>query len=255
MEWTLTKGLQNLINQVNARWPDRDKSTDGTVGDANHASGTSGHNPDDSPYDNAEWDGDADNRSEVRAWDMDADLREPGTTTQQLVDHIRHLPNVGSVLRYIIFDRKIYHSSVGFAPEAYTGPSPHTGHVHFSGARSQASDENTTFDFKLEEVGDMGLTEAQTKAAMLALLRSPEGKAALAAAAGAGVHDQKIGKSAVTIGVALQTVLARSAADDLDEAEVARLVLAGLPATELVKAMTDAQASATADLLAARMKS
>lgn len=163
MEWTLTKGLQNLINQVNTRWPDRDKSTDGTVGDANHASGTSGHNPDDSAFNNAEWDGDADDLSEVRAWDMDADLRDPGTTTQELVDHIRHLPGVGSVLRYIIFNRKIYRSATGFAPEAYTGPSPHTGHVHFSGARSQAADENTTFNFRLEEVGDMGLTEAQTK--------------------------------------------------------------------------------------------
>ena len=115
MGWVLTKGLQNLRAQVNAAFPDRDKTSDGTIGDQVHASGTSGHNPD--LTGNAEYK-DGDSLDEVRAWDMDSDLRFPGMTAQQVVDHIRHLPGVSSVLRYMIYNRKIYKASNGWAAEA-----------------------------------------------------------------------------------------------------------------------------------------
>lgn len=159
MAWVLTAGLQNLRSQVNERFPARDKSSDGTIGDAAHQAETSGHNPDDTPGSSAEWDSDSDNTAEVRAWDMDSDLRESGATAQMVVDHIRSLPNVASVLRYIIYNRKIYRSTAGFAPVAYTGASAHTEHIHFSGAYSQASDNNTSFNYKLDEVNMPSLQE------------------------------------------------------------------------------------------------
>jgi len=152
VDWVLTPGMKNLRNQINEAFPDRDKTSDGTIGDAAHASGISGHNPDDSPYDNAEWDGDPDSIPEVRAIDTDVNLNAPPATAQQIVDHIRKLPGVSSVLRYIIYNRKIYRATNGWAPVAYDGPSPHTEHIHFSGAYSQASDNNTTFDYRLEEI-------------------------------------------------------------------------------------------------------
>jgi hypothetical protein len=37
-------------------------------------------------------------------------------TAQQLVDHIRALPGVASVLRYMIYNRKIYRASNGWKP-------------------------------------------------------------------------------------------------------------------------------------------
>lgn len=150
--WILTLGLQNLRAQVNAAFPGRDTTSDGTIGDAAHQAETSGHNPDDTPGSRPEWDGDPDSTPEVRAWDMDSDLRAPGVTAQQVVDHIRALPNVNSVLRYMIYNRKIYKAANGWAPETYTGASAHTEHIHFSGAFSQAADNNTSFNYRLEDL-------------------------------------------------------------------------------------------------------
>lgn len=156
----LTPGMKNLGNQFNKRWPERSGDTDGAIGDWRHQQGHSGHNPDDTLYDNAEWDSDSDSTSEVRAIDVDKDLNESGTNMQMVIDHLRSLPNLDSVIRYMIYNGKIYKATNNFNPETYTGSNSHKEHAHFSGAYSQSSDQNNTFDFKFEEVGDMALTIA-----------------------------------------------------------------------------------------------
>jgi hypothetical protein len=150
-DWQLTKGLQHLRAQVNDVFPDRDHTSDGTIGDEAHQAETSGHNPDDTVGSRPAWNGDGDSTPEVRAWDMDSDLA-PGLDCQTLVDHIRALPGVASVLRYMIYNRRMYHERDGFKPTPYTGASAHTEHVHFEGAWSQAADENITFDYRIEEI-------------------------------------------------------------------------------------------------------
>lgn len=170
---TLTRGLRNLRQQVNDAFPYRDKTSDGWIGDAAHQATTSGHNPDDTDGSRPAWDGDSDNDPEVRAWDMDSDLGDPSVTAQDVVDHLRKLPGLSGVIRYMIYDRRMYHARDGFDPTPYTGSSPHTEHIHFEGAWSQSGDNNTTYDFRL---GDL---VALTKDEFLSLLRDGDVREAL----------------------------------------------------------------------------
>jgi len=156
----LTPGLANLRGQFDEAFPNRDRASDGTIGDAAHQAGTSGHNPDDSPGNAGKpsWSGDADSTPDIRAWDADDDLRSPdGVTMQHAVDHIRKLPGVAGVLRFIIYNRTMYHEREGFEGIPYDGPSPHTEHAHFEGAYTEVADRNITFDFKL---GELTMNEA-----------------------------------------------------------------------------------------------
>jgi hypothetical protein len=148
----LTPGLKNLGNQINEWAPDRFGDSDGAVGDYAHTQEDSGHNPDDTSHHNAEWDGDKDNKPEIRAIDVDIDFNN-GSNAQALVDHIVGL-RPSSVLRYVIYNKRIYRATSGWPTkgEVYDGPSAHTEHVHFSGAYSDASDENTSYNYKLEEI-------------------------------------------------------------------------------------------------------
>lgn len=156
--WILTLGLQNLRNQINAWAPDRDHTSDGTIGDQAHLSEAhSGHDPDDVANSHAEWNGDPDSTPEVRALDIDVDFRN-GATAQELVDHIVGL-KPSSVLRYVIYNRRIYEAGNGWKSRTYTGESAHTEHIHFSGAYSQASDNNTTYNYRLEDI-PVALTSA-----------------------------------------------------------------------------------------------
>lgn len=157
----LTPGMKNLGNQFNKRWPLRDGASDGAIGDYAHTQSHSGHNPDDTVHDNAEWDGDSDKTPEIRAIDVDNNLNDPTVSMQNVIDHMRKLPNLGSVIRYMIYNEKIYHVNNGFNPAKYDGPSPHKEHAHFSGAWTNASDVNSSFDFKFDQLGDdMPLTDA-----------------------------------------------------------------------------------------------
>lgn len=159
----LTNGLEHLKASVNARFPNRDKQSDGSWGDKAHKAETSGHNPDDTSGSKAAWNGDSDNTPEVRAWDMDSDLHDSEVTTDEFVAHILSLPNLSSVIRYIIWNRHWWHERDGWVKRDYTGASAHTEHVHFEGAWSNASDANTKFDYKLDELGDNVLNDADKK--------------------------------------------------------------------------------------------
>lgn len=133
MAWIKAKWIDAFFAALNRRFPERDRTTDGTIGDPKHATGASGHNPDDTPGVKAERQ-DADTKQEVRAADVDADLRDPsGITMQDVVNAVLRTPADRDRLIYIIFNGWIWRASGGWRREAYSGSDKHTKHAHFSG--------------------------------------------------------------------------------------------------------------------------
>lgn len=259
--WVLTRGMQNLWDQFYAAFPNADRASSGKVGDLAHQrESSSGHNPD--LTGNAEWkDGDA--KNEVRAIDLDDDLRFPGVTMGDVIDHLRALPKLSTVLRYMIYDRTIYEASNGWAPRAYTGASAHTEHAHFSGARTQASDENTTFDFRFEELTGMTIDAADV--AKIAKATAAEIFATeIEDSADPANPNRKLtfrvwqqyteGRHITTRAVIIAAVNAAMGQHDVNEAEIVAGVLAGLTPEKIAAAIPPAQAIAVADELYARLQ-
>ena len=84
----LTIGLQTVRAEFNTVFPKRDKASDGWIGDQRHQSGVSGHNPDRTGR--AEYK-DGDSLDEVRAIDVDKDLRDASgrkVTMEQVVQYL-----------------------------------------------------------------------------------------------------------------------------------------------------------------------
>jgi hypothetical protein len=133
----LTTSLTRLRADFNTLAPNRDKESDGWIGDTAHAGRTSGHNPDETGGGEYE---DADTKDEVRAIDVDKDLRVSGLTMLTCIKKILATPADRNRLKYIIFNRVIWSASDGWRPRAYTGSNPHDKHAHFSG--DPADDEN-----------------------------------------------------------------------------------------------------------------
>jgi hypothetical protein len=154
MAWVLVPALQEFKEQLNELAPDRDKASDGSIGDYLHSQGTSSHNPDDTSKDNAEWDGDPDSTQEVRAIDVDVDFNLPGVTAQDVVNHLRSYAKNGVFwwIRYIIYNGRIYHRRDEFAPKAYTGVNPHDHHIHINNEFSQAADTVRNVDYRLNQL-------------------------------------------------------------------------------------------------------
>jgi len=160
MAWVITRNLQAFRDQMNKVFPNRDKKRDGAIGDYAHQQGKSGHNPDDTQYDNAEWDSDSDTKSEVRAIDVDSDTGDSNVSMEDILQHLLKLAKSDKnfPIRYMIYNKRIYKKNNGWAKETYTGPSPHTEHLHLSGDYSNTADENY-YDYRLGEL--VALTDAE----------------------------------------------------------------------------------------------
>ena len=122
--WRVAKALLALRRQVDTKAPRRDKTSDGTIGDAAHATRSSDHNP---------WvlDGGA---GVVTAMDVTHDPAH-GCDAAALAESIRRSRDAR--VKYIIWNRRIANSSrvdgaAAWAWRAYTGTNPHSKHVHIS---------------------------------------------------------------------------------------------------------------------------
>ena len=115
----LSKAAQTLRAQINAKWPKRDKSSDGWIGDTRHQARPSDHNPDENGW--------------VRAIDVDADLtKKYKDQSWDLANELRLFAKAGEKrISYIIHHGKIASSRMNWKWRTYKG-NPHTGHIHIS---------------------------------------------------------------------------------------------------------------------------
>jgi hypothetical protein len=110
-----------LRSEINTRWPDRDKTSDGWIGDKAHSARVSDHNPD--------------SRGLVHAIDVDKDGVDVAFILRAAIADPR--------TEYVIWDRRIWTRSSGFVARAYTGTNPHTLHIHISFRYGTAFENNT----------------------------------------------------------------------------------------------------------------
>ena len=115
----LCKAGVQLREQIDDAFPDRDRASDGWLGDAKHAARRSDHNP--SIPDG--W---------VRAIDIDADLRSHKSEAFDLADQLRLLARSDKRISYIIFNGKIASYKRNYKWRKYTGINPHKTHIHIS---------------------------------------------------------------------------------------------------------------------------
>ena len=122
MKVKLSKAAVQLREQIDDSFPDRDRTSDGWIGDTRHAARKSDHNPDEQGW--------------VRAIDVDCDLFKGSKPDimPDLVDQFRRACKARTETRisYIIFDGYIYTSQNRFNKRKYKGANPHKKHAHFS---------------------------------------------------------------------------------------------------------------------------
>jgi len=127
----LCKAGQQLRLQVDDSYIDRDKSSDGWVGNLAHSFNRSDHNPDSAGI--------------VRAIDIDRDLsgKAKPDLMPYLADQIRLAAKRGDKrISYIIFNGRIASSRMGWRWRKYSGINPHIKHCHISFTKKGDSDDS-----------------------------------------------------------------------------------------------------------------
>jgi hypothetical protein len=122
MTWRVARSLLVLRDQINAAWPDRSRVSDGTIGDAAHATRDSDHNP---------WlviGG----TGVVTAMDITHDPAH-GVDIDRITDELA--ASRDPRIKYVIANGFILDSRPGHNPwrwMPYGGSNPHTKHFHLS---------------------------------------------------------------------------------------------------------------------------
>jgi hypothetical protein len=146
MSWRVAESLQTLLKQLNAAFPKRSKASDGSIGDAKHASRTSDHNP---------WVKDKKGMGVVTARDFTHDS-QTGIDCNWLAETL--VKNKDPRIKYIIWNKRICSSKT--APwqwRPYKGSNAHQHHLHLSVIDDPKLYDSTkawALDFKNEKKKD-----------------------------------------------------------------------------------------------------
>jgi hypothetical protein len=116
----LCKAGVQLREQFDDCFSDRDRTSDGWIGDSRHSARKSDHNPDEQGW--------------VRAIDVDRDLsgKAKPDFMPDVADQLRLLAKSDKRISYIIFAGKIASSKKGWAWRTYEGINKHDHHCHIS---------------------------------------------------------------------------------------------------------------------------
>jgi len=114
----LSKAGVQLREQIDDHFPDRDRRSDGWIGDSRHATAKSDHNP-------------LPPTMVVRAIDIDSDLGGAKNNATYLADQIRLAAKTDKRIAYVIFNGRIASRILNYKWRKYSG-NPHTSHLHIS---------------------------------------------------------------------------------------------------------------------------
>jgi hypothetical protein len=133
MKPILCKAGQQLREQFDDSFPDRDRRSDGWIGDLRHSTRPSDHNPDPKAG------------MVVRAIDIDADVYKSGKPDlmPDIADQIRLAAKRGEKrISYVIFQGRIASSRMGWRWRKYSGSNPHNAHCHISFTKQGDADSS-----------------------------------------------------------------------------------------------------------------
>lgn len=160
--WRLAESLRVLRDQVNKLSPNRSKVSDGTIGNAEHASRSSDHNP---------WVKDG-KIGIVTGEDITKDIQH-GIDSRKLAEAL--VASRDSRIKYIISDGQICSGDAGPSPwkwRKYTGKNSHHHHVHIS-VKAVKKFYDDTSPWRLPgfsvDISDASLTPTPPKNPVLAL--------------------------------------------------------------------------------------
>ena len=122
MKPKLCKAGQQLREQFDDSFADRDRTSDGWIGDLRHSARPSDHNPD------------REAGFIVRAIDVDRDVsgKAKPDLMPDIADQLRLLAKTDKRIKYIIFEGKIASVKSAWRWRTYTGINKHRHHMHIS---------------------------------------------------------------------------------------------------------------------------
>jgi len=116
----LSNAAEQLRSEINTKYPNRDKRSDGWIGDTAHNARKSDHNPDKQGW--------------VRAIDIDSDLVKGSSKESWLLaEQIKTIALKGDKrISYVIHQHRIASPRQNWAWRVYKGANPHVSHIHIS---------------------------------------------------------------------------------------------------------------------------